>query len=232
MINRMKKNILVAGLLSVFAITFMNAQNVAVGLRAGASWQNVQSKDITAVSFNNISVASFGAVADISLTNNITFHPELNYTEKGFKSNVGTDLSLFGTTLPIGARVNTTVKYIDMPLAIKYNFGNTEGVHFYGMAGPTLGYAMSGQLESYAKVLIVDVKLSTTPIDLTAQNYKRFEVGGMLGAGVSFPIGNGNLFMDARYTHSFMDVYEVPVVGAKVRNQGFGFSLGYSINLF
>jgi Outer membrane protein beta-barrel domain len=227
----MKKNIFLSAILSVFAFSFINAQNVAVGLRVGASWQNVQSRDVTALGFNNISVASFGAVADVKLTNNITFHPEINYTEKGFKSNVGTDLSLFGTSLPIGARATTVVKYIDAPLTIKYNFGNTEGVHFYAMAGPTLGYALSGNIESYAKVLITDIKIATTDIDLSAQNYKRFEVGGVIGAGVNLPVGNGNIFIDGRYTHSFMDVYEVPVVGAKVRNQGFGFSVGYSFNL-
>jgi Outer membrane protein beta-barrel domain len=227
----MKKNIVLAAILSVVAFSFVTAQNLAVGLRVGASWQNVQSRDITALDFNTISVASFGAVADVKLTNNITFHPEINYTEKGFKSNVGTDLSLFGTSLPIGARATTVVKYVDAPLTIKYNFGNTEGVHFYAMAGPTLGYALSGNINSYAKVLITDVKIATTEIDLSAQNYKRFEVGGLLGAGVNLPVGNGNLFFDVRYTHSFMDVYEVPVVGALVRNQGYGFSLGYSLNL-
>ena len=231
MINRMKKNIFFAAFLSVFTFTFINAQNLSVGLRVGPSWQNVLSNDITALDFNAISVASVGVVADLKLTDNIAFHPEFNYTEKGFKSNVGTDLSLFGTSLPIGARATTTVKYLDVPLAIKYNFGNTEGVHFYAMAGPSLGYALSGTVESYAKVLITDIKVGTSTIDLDAQNYKRFEVGGLVGAGMNIPVGNGNLFIDGRYQRSFMDVYEVPVIGAKVRNQGFGFSIGYSFNL-
>ena len=52
MINRMKKNIFFAAFLSVFTFTFMNAQNLSVGLRVGSSWQNVLSNDITALDFN------------------------------------------------------------------------------------------------------------------------------------------------------------------------------------
>ncbi|NJN33207.1 MAG: PorT family protein [Saprospiraceae bacterium] len=125
---------------------------------------------------------------------------------------------------------NTTVKYLDIPLALKYSLGAPDGVQFFAMAGPSLGYAISGELETFAKVLI-DVRVASTPIDLSAQNYKRFEVGGIVGLGVSAPLGNGRVFLDGRYTTSFMDVYEVPVVGANVRNQGYGVSLGYIMNL-
>jgi Outer membrane protein beta-barrel domain len=181
------------------------------------------------IDFKTISTSSIGLVADVKLTDNISFHPELNYTEKGFKTNIGKDLSLLGVQLPLGARAATVVKYVDAPLTIKYKFGNTEGVSFYAMAGPTVGYALSGKLETSAKV-IIDIKIASTPIDLTSQNYTRFEVGGILGAGMNVPVGNGNFYIDARYTRSFQDVYEVPVVGAKVRNKGFGIGLGYVHN--
>ncbi len=207
------------------------AQNLAIGARAGLMWNNVTSRELgNTLTFESISTPSVGVVFNASLMENLAFHTELNYTEKGFRTNIGTDVSLFGTQLPIGARANTTVKYIDIPLALKYSIGQPDGVQFFAIAGPSLGYAMSGELETFAKVLI-DVKVSSTPIDLSSQNYKRFEVGGIVGLGVSAPLGNGRVFLDGRYTTSFMDVYEVPVVGANVRNQGYGVSLGYIMNL-
>lgn len=223
----MTKSIFLAACFSLFTFSFLTAQNVALGARAGIMWNNVVSGDLdNTIDFKTISTSSFGLVADVKLTDNIAFHPELNYTEKGFKTNVGKDLALLGVQLPLGARASTVVKYVDMPLTIKYGFGNTEGVHFYAMAGPTLGYALSGKLETSAKVLI-DIKIASTPINLSSQNYSRFEVGGIVGGGVNVPVGNGNFYVDARYTRSFQDVYEVPVIGSKVRNQGFGLGLGY-----
>jgi hypothetical protein len=228
--NLMKKNSVLTALFVLLTFSFINAQGVSLGARAGMVWNHVVSRDLNStLDFNTINAASVGLVANIHLTDNISFQPELNYTEKGFKTSVGTDLKLFGTNLPIGARANTVVKYLDMPLALKYNFG-TEGVRFFAMAGPTLGYALSGTIETYTKVLIVDVKAATTPINLNNENYKRFEVGGIVGSGVSIPVGNGNFYADVRYTRSFQDVYEVPIVGAKVRNQGFGVGIGYLMN--
>ena len=226
----MKKSIFLAAVLTLVSFSFIKAQNVAFGARAGMMWNNVVSGDLdNTIDFKTISTSSIGLVADVKLTNNIAFHPELNYTEKGFKTNIGKDLTLLGVQLPLGARASTVVKYVDAPLTIKYRFGNTEGVSFYAMAGPTLGYALSGKLETSAKV-IIDFKIASTPINLNSQNYSRFEVGGIVGAGVNVPVGNGNFYVDARYTRSFQDVYEVPVIGSKVRNQGFGIGLGYVHN--
>jgi hypothetical protein len=223
----MNKNIFLVACFSFFSIAFVNAQKVAVGARAGIMWNNVVSGDLAnTLDFKTISTSSVGLVADVALTNNLAFHPELNYTEKGFKTNIGKDLTLLGVQLPLGAKASTVVKYVDVPLTIKYKFGNTEGVNFYAMAGPTFGYALSGKLETSAKILI-DIKIATTDINLASQNYTRFEVGGMVGAGMNVPVGNGNFFIDARYTRSFQDVYEVPIIGSKVRNQGFGVGLGY-----
>jgi Outer membrane protein beta-barrel domain len=226
----MKKSIFLAVCFSIFSGALLTAQNIALGARTGIMWNSVVSNSLAnTIDFKTISTSSIGLVADVKLTDNISFHPELNYTEKGFKTNIGKDLSLLGVQLPLGARAATVVKYVDAPLTIKYKFGNTEGVSFYAMAGPTVGYALSGKLETSAKV-IIDIKIASTPIDLTSQNYTRFEVGGILGAGMNVPVGNGNFYIDARYTRSFQDVYEVPVVGAKVRNKGFGIGLGYVHN--
>lgn len=226
----MKKSIFLAACFSFISFSFLTAQNVALGARAGIMWNNVVSGDLdNTIDFKTISTSSIGLVADVKLTDNIAFHPEFNYTEKGFKTNIGKDLTLLGVQLPLGAKASTVVKYVDMPLTIKYQFGNTEGAHFYAMAGPTLGYALSGKLETSAKV-IIDIKIASTPINLASQNYSRFEVGGIVGAGMSVPVGNGNFYVDARYTRSFQDVYEVPIIGSKVRNQGFGIGLGYVQN--
>jgi Outer membrane protein beta-barrel domain len=227
----MTKNIVLSSLFSLITFFSINAQNTA-GLRVGSTWNNVTSKDLSGtIDFKTMSSASFGAFYELDLGHNFSVQPEINYNEKGFKSDIGKDFTLFGVNLPVGANAVTVIKYVDVPVLAKYKFGNTEGVHAYVIAGPSLGYAMNGTIDTRAKVLI-DFKIASTPIDLTSNNYKRLEVAGVIGGGVALPIGDkAKLFADVRYTKSLMDVYELPITGSRLRNQGFGVGVGFAVNL-
>lgn len=227
----MKKNIILAALFFFSALMGLNAQN-AVGARVGATWNNVTSQDLSGtIDFKAMSSISAGAFYEMNLGHNFAIQPEINYNEKGFKSDIGKDFTLLGVNLPVGASATTVVKYVDVPVLAKYKFGNTEGVRAYVMAGPSLGYAMSGVIDTRAKVLI-DIKVASTPIDLASNNYKRVELAGIIGGGVEIPVSEkAKLFVDVRYSRSLMDVYELPVTGSRLRNQGLGASIGFAINL-
>ena len=226
----MKKNIVLAGLFSIVSFASLFAQNAA-GLRIGTGWNNVTSKDLNGtVDFKTISTLSAGAFYEVNLGHNFSVQPEINYNEKGFRSDVSKDFTLFNMNLPVGASAVSVIRYVDVPVLAKYKFG-TEGVRAYVMAGPSVGYAMSGNIETRAKVLI-DIKVADSPINLTSNNYKRTELAGVIGAGVELPISEkAKLFADARYSRSLTDVYELPVVGTRLRNQGYGVSVGFAVNL-
>lgn len=180
----MKKILFLASFLSIATISTMMAQNAA-GARVGATWNNVTSKDLNGtVDFKNMSSMSAGAFYEVGLGYNFYVQPELNYNEKGFRSDVNKDLTLFGINLPVGGSAVSVIKYVDVPVLLKYKLGNTEGgVKAYIMAGPSLGYALSGNIETRAKVLI-DIKVADSPINLNSNNYKRTELAGVIGAGV------------------------------------------------
>ena len=229
----MKKILFLASFLSIATISTMMAQNAA-GARVGATWNNVTSKDLNGtVDFKNMSSMSAGAFYEVGLGYNFYVQPELNYNEKGFRSDVNKDLTLFGINLPVGGSAVSVIKYVDVPVLLKYKLGNTEGgVKAYIMAGPSLGYALSGNIETRAKVLI-DIKVADSPINLNSNNYKRTELAGVIGAGVELPIGDrAKFFVDARFAKSLTDVYELPVVGSRLRNQSFGLGVGFALNLY
>jgi hypothetical protein len=219
---------------ALFAIIFSaitiaaNAQTFSLGGRVGYNWNNVSVPNFNGtVNFKTYANTNFGLVGDIGLTNNFSIQPELNYTQKGFGLSQTADLTLFNVPLPVGVNAVTAVKYVEMPILAKYRFG-TEGVRFYLAAGPSVGYAVSGDLVTYAHA-IIDVKVATIPINFSQVNYNRFEVGGVVSAGVELPIGKAKLLLDARYVHGFNKVYTVPVIGADVKNTAFGGSVGFAI---
>lgn len=223
----MKKAIFSAAMFSIFA-TAANAQTFSIGAKVGSTWNTVSAPSFSGtIDFKTMTNINFGLVGEVGLTENFSIQPEINYVQKGFRLNEGTDLTLFGVNLPVGASAVTAIKYVDVPILGKYKF-NTEGAGFYVFAGPSVGYATGGNLETHAKV-IIDFNIASTPIDLDAVNYKRWEVGAVVGGGVELPIGRAQLFADVRYSHGFNQVYEVPIVGAKVTNQAFGLNVGFKV---
>jgi len=204
----------------------------SVGFRGGVGWSKVYATDAIdalAPDFNLATVYSAGVVAEFPITDNFAFQPELAYARKGFSIQQQTDIELFNLPIPIGARAISTFGYLEAPLLAKMQFGN-EVVKGYFTAGPSLGYAVDGNLETRTDGFL-DIKLIDTDINLDAIDYQRFEVSGVLGAGVSFQTVAGKIFVDARYQHGFTELYDIPFLEEKVKNQGFGLNAGFLIPL-
>jgi Outer membrane protein beta-barrel domain len=222
------KNIakMVASAIALFTTNIhVNAQ-VSIGGRFGVTANNVVAPALNnTLSFNQTYNYSAGVVAEIPLGNWLALQPELNYTTKGFGMDLSKDFKIFDINLPLGVKANTKLHYLEVPLLLKAKFGN-ESVHGYVTAGPTLGYALAGRLVGTTSLLI-DVKVYDSSINLNTNGFNRFEVGGLIGGGVAFETGTGQLFLDARYTRGLTQSYEIPVIGTKVMNQGYGLSIGY-----
>ena len=205
------------------------AQKISIGLKAGVQQANVATPDIIQdleflPDFQSITTPNFGITSEIGLHPNFAIQPELAYTVKGFKVNENFDLNLFNIPLPVGATAISQFHYLELPLLAKAKFGN-----FYVLAGPTFGYALNGNLKTRAKFL-VEIDLFDTKINLDEVGYERWEVGGMAGAGVSFPVFNGGqIFLDARYSHGFTQPYDIPLVHEKVQHKNFGVNVGFML---
>jgi hypothetical protein len=227
----MKHNIqyplIVAGLF-LAQITFAQ---VEFGAKAGASFADVSADGIN---FGNgfldphkIVGVTAGLYSEIGMGSGFYFAPELRYAQKGFSVRESTELKVFGLQVPIGAEAVTRMHYIDMPLAIKYKFG--EGaVQGYLKAGPTLGYAVAGSVTTRINS-IIDIKVAEINLDPQGEMYNAFEVGGLVGAGVEIPTASGRFLIDASYSHGFSNIFDVPVVDLRVKNRAFGIGVGYAL---
>lgn len=226
--KRIQQALTIAALL--LSVTYSFAQ-ISVGAKAGVYTSFIDVTEAAEGLTQNVeglTTATFGIVAEIGLGENFAFQPELLYTTKGFKVSEGLNINLGGFPIPAGVTASTKINYLELPLLAKYKFGH-EGLRFNITAGPVVSYAMNGQLDTRANLLL-DINPIKTNIDLEALNYERLEVSASIGAGMEYETGNGALFADARYVHGFSDLYNAPVVDLNLKNRGVGVTVGYKVN--
>jgi hypothetical protein len=211
----------------VAAFSTASFAQLSLGLRGGLNFGNVYTTDgLDAVTpeFEYINGPAVAGVLEYSFSDHFALQTELAITRKGFKFGLDRDVNLFNIPIPVGATAESRFNYLELPLLAKVKFGD-DVVKGYLTAGPTVGYATSGRLITRANALF-EFKVSDTDINLEAINYERFEVGAALGAGIGFNTAFGELFADARYTRGFTELYDIPVVDERIRNQGFAVSVG------
>ena len=220
-----QKTLLTFLLVAIASFTF--AQN-NFGFRAGLQYADVSvptiqsSLNINPKTINRFEIAAF---YEYNFNDNFSIRPELSYNKKGFSVNEGIDFEVANLPLPIGVEAITEIQYIQMPVFGKYAFG-TGTARAYIMAGPSIGYAMDARLKTRVNS-IIDFNISNSDINLNNDTYDRIDLAGVAGAGVELMMNNGSLFVEGRYTHSFSDLLQDPIIDLKLRNKSFGLSAGY-----
>lgn len=218
------RNILFTMVLLGITIVTSNAQT-AFGFRIGSNTASVPVK----LDFLNGNLikdhtgVSVAAVAEIGITDQFFFQPELAFTPKGFRIKEGVTVE----GINLGVENVTKINYLDIPLLAKYEFG-TQKLKAYVTGGPVLSYALNGRNITRANVFI-DIPINNSKLNLDAIGYERFEIAGTVGAGVAVDGANGKLFLDARFTRGFRDIYNIPVVDVPLKNQGIALNAGYLI---
>ena len=167
-----------------------------------------------------------GIMAEIPITDALSFRPELNYIQKGFVVAQSFDVNLLGIDMPIGAKAKTRINYVEMPLLMKYTYGNDQA-SVYAIAGPNIAYATSASLRPVASI-IIDFNLPRVDINLGNDIYNRMELSGVLGAGGEVKAGHGKIFSDVRYNLGFTNMLNNPIVDLRIKNQGFNITAGYA----
>lgn len=224
----MKKITYILTAITVFTTTFSIAQ-VNFGVKGGLNFSDAQADVfIDAVNDAPSTYTSFvfGGIAEIPVNQYLSFQPELLHTRKGFTLDEATSLNVLGLDVPVGAKATTSISYIETPLLAKVNFGlgNTS---FYGIAGPSIGYATSAKIQPKV-TLLIDFNLPEVNIDLSDNMYNRTDISGIIGGGAEFGTQTGKLFTDLRYQHSFSNVFNNPIADLSVKNRGFQLTVGYS----
>jgi hypothetical protein len=211
--------------------TSLFAQNSLV-ITAGPSFQNVTTNGLQS-SFRPDYRFHNGLQAQVLWSQ--AFSPRFSlitgvgYTEKGFQVKEGFDLDILNLPMEIGVEANTTLRYAELPVQMKYTF-NDGPLSFYALAGPSIGYAMSGEVRTKAN-LIFDINLMRSKLDLSDDIYNRLELSGTLGLGGELKFDQGAMVFQVNYQQGFSRVIDNTLIDLRLKNYGFGMNIGYKIYL-
>lgn len=194
----MKKFLLIV-CVCVFAGSFSYAQDLKFGAKAGLNLSNVVGDDVEDVDMK--AGLYFGGFMNVSLSEKLSFQPELLYSAQGWKEDVEEG---FG-----GGDVKIKTSYLNIPMLLKMSLGSSDKVHVY--AGPQLGFLLDAEAEY--KDEDMDMKDQFNSVDFS------------LNLGLSFNVSD-NMTLDVRYNRGLSKLADEG--DAKVYNSGFQFGASYS----
>ena len=229
----MKKSaIFAAALLATAAVSSAQAQEVRIGLRAGANYSNLAGNINNQDTYNNKFGFLGGVMVNVPVTSDGFFsvQPEVLYSQKGFE-NKPTEYSVLGIPGTMQKREGSVnYNYLDVPVLLKVR---ASGLVFE--AGPQYSYLLSANNKT--KTTTIPAFGGTT----TTEAQSKTDVNGLnrneLGyvAGVGYEATNG-LSLNLRYTGAFSDFVKSGNDSyfngdlKNARHSAFQLSLGYLIS--
>ena len=175
----MKKIILVCTVL--FLAVAVNSQ-VNFGIKVGLNNSTLGGDGADLPGKKSNTGFNFGVVANIPVSTNFAFQPEIMYS--------GSEGMEFRPTTT--SETNYNLNYINIPLMLQYKSSG-----FYGEAGPYFGFLTSGKVKT---------KTGTGSSEADIKNsFDGTDIGGALGVGYKMSSGFG---FGARYNMGLQNIYD------------------------
>jgi hypothetical protein len=171
-----------------FSSGYAQPSSIWLGAHAGADMGTIATGPPDALgTITSKTGIAFGAEAGYWITDNLGMSIGLAYVQKGFNSNLND--GSFGIAY----------RYLQMPLLLKATFG-IGTVKPYFFAGPEIGLKLSATQSG--PILGRD-----TTIDVPDSVITKFNIGILLGAGVTYAINPETmLFLEAGYDHGLSNI--------------------------
>lgn len=169
--------------------------------------------------------ANYGISTAYRISNNFELQSEINHTTRGFAIEESMDVNVLGIDIPIGLRVETQLKSIEMPILAKYYLPMNK-FNVYAEAGPSISYITSGSITSQAKTFL-DINLPNIDINLDDPEYNRFDLGLNLGLGAEYILDNGfKIKSNIRFTHGVNNAIADQIIDLKLKHQAVNIGVG------
>ncbi|GAB3945372.1 hypothetical protein GCM10028805_14340 [Spirosoma harenae] len=209
----MKKTIfLTVGLL---LFTLASFAQVRVGLTGGVQLAN-QKNDLGGISINGSNRIGFmaGLLLDASIAGNLSIRPQILYSVKGTKFNLG---ALTGGTVS-GGDIDYSLNYLEVPIQLTYGLEAGPGKVVLG-AGPYVGYAINGKVSG-----AIQGQSASESVEFGSgeDQLKRIDYGLRLSAGYELTSG---LTISGYYSPGLGNLANGS--DGSTKNTAFGLALGF-----
>jgi hypothetical protein len=227
-----KLSIVIAVFLLVF-LTLPTMGQPQLGIVAGVNLANASIDPSEGANLSNRTGFAVGAVAVFPLSPMLAIQLEPTYMQKGAGYDVQTEIYDEENNQFIEGKVEGTLKadYIDIPVLVKLSFGEST-TKPYIMAGPYLGFLLSAK-NIFDKFTPTGGSAITIDEEQDIKDEtKSTDFGLNFGAGVSFPMGNNTLMLEAMYSlglSNINDDSEDP--DTKIKNKGIQIKAGITFPL-
>lgn len=127
-------------------------------------------------------------------------------------------------------KVNVNLNYIDIPVMLKFNHDLNEKISLIGYTGPALGIAVGGKFKTKVEFMgetekdTEDVNFGNDPEE---DDYKRIDLGLMMGAGVMI----SNFRVGLMYNQGLLNISPYTENGFVSRNRVLSIGVGYNIDM-
>ena len=232
----MKKLMLIAGLFTATA-SFAQPSIGVHGNVIGASMTN-KSDEASEDEFGDFKTRiswKLGLVAEIPVSDQFVFAPQLNLLSKGGKIDQSGSGD-FGTGEPVEFTLTGNVKMTYLELPLNFAFKSANG--FFAGAGPVISYGLGGELDGEATVEFMGETASESfnadvvfdgkkleDVDDEDVHFKALEVGANVFVGYQLPSG---ISINLHYNHGFTNID--PNEGSESKNKYFGLGITYFFN--
>jgi len=196
------KKVLFVGILCILSVSATFAQT-RFGVTAGLNTSNITGDDV-----NGKYKAGFqaGLVADFGITENFSVIPELLFSQRGGKENLGD-----GT-------YSMTLNYLQLPVNLAYKFHVGYGSKLFIFAGPYVGYGISASEKITGSGASASVPLE---FGSGTEQIKPLDFGVNAGIGYQYE----KIFFKLQYNLGLANMSNVE--SASMKNTNIAVTVGY-----
>lgn len=162
-----------------------------------------------------------GGFVRLGITNMLSIQPELMYSPKGAESEEDVNGSTFTTAIELD--------YIEVPVLIRADVASGAMLAPYIYGGPAFAFEASCSITGEGEG--VEFEADCDEGEGEGLERKSFDVGAMVGGGLSFPAGPGSILIEGRYNFGLINIADSDNENVDVKNRAGSVLAGYSISL-
>ena len=197
-------------LITVFAFSFLNAQDISFGLKAGPNFADLNFSDSGGEEFETRTAFHVGGVVELSFSDKFSVQPELLFSSVGAK--------IEESEGEASMKVQFIENYLSVPIMLK--FYPIEGLSL--QAGPQIGFLLSAK--SKWEISGAGSGEDGTEEEDMKDEFESIDFGVGFGVGYKMDMG---LFFDARYVLGMINVVKEIDDDEYVKNNVIQLSVGY-----